>query len=280
MARRLATLATVLALVWTTVAPLGAAAADPPRPERTLPASVSEQRLDRPVRRSDPALTKLHASLRGARGPQRVAVRLAAPPAGAVADQGETAQANQKAAVRRQQDGLIASARKLDRGARVLGRTAVATNIVGLRIDAAVLDDLARDPNVVSIKPIKDYELALSETVPYIGASAVQAAGYTGQGVRVAVLDTGIDYTHAALGGPGPSPPTRPPTARAPATPGTRPSTASSRRRRSSVATTSSARAGRAATASRIPTPTRSTSTATAPTSPTSSVGRRGSPPT
>lgn len=203
MARRLVTLATVFALLGSTVVPMGAAAADPPRPERPLPASVAERRLDRPVHRSDPALTKLHASLRGARGPQRVAVRLAAPPAGAVADQGETAEANQKATVRRQQDRLIASARKLDRAVRVLGRTVVATNVVGLRIDAAALDDLARDPNVVSIKPIKDYELALSETVPYIGATAVQTAGYTGKGVRVAVLDTGIDYTHAALGGPG-----------------------------------------------------------------------------
>jgi subtilisin family serine protease len=203
MARRFTMLATVVALVWTAVAPFGAVAADPPRPERPLPASVLEQRLERPLHRTDPAVAKLHASLRTARGPQRVAVRLSADPAAAVADQGETAEANQKAAVRRQQDGLIAAARKLDRNARVLGRTAVATNIVGLRIEASALAALARDPNVVSIKPIKDYEVALSETVPYIGATAVRAAGYTGKGVRVAVLDSGIDYTHAELGGPG-----------------------------------------------------------------------------
>ena len=43
----------------------------------------------------------------------------------------------------------------------------------------------------------------LSETVPYIGASAVQADGYDGSGVRVAVLDSGIDYNHAAFGGSG-----------------------------------------------------------------------------
>jgi minor extracellular serine protease Vpr len=39
--------------------------------------------------------------------------------------------------------------------------------------------------------------------VPYIGASAVQASGFTGKGIKVAVLDSGVDYTHAALGGSG-----------------------------------------------------------------------------
>src|SRR5207244_6996323 len=48
-----------------------------------------------------------------------------------------------------------------------------------------------------------NYGLDLSETVPYIGATAVQNAGVNGTGVRVAVLDTGIDYTHKFLGGPG-----------------------------------------------------------------------------
>src|SRR5262249_24987583 len=35
------------------------------------------------------------------------------------------------------------------------------------------------------------------------GAKAVQDAGFDGSGVRVAVLDTGIDYTHKFFGGPG-----------------------------------------------------------------------------
>ena len=39
--------------------------------------------------------------------------------------------------------------------------------------------------------------------MPYIGATAVQAMGFDGTGVRVAVLDSGIDYLHANLGGSG-----------------------------------------------------------------------------
>ncbi len=45
--------------------------------------------------------------------------------------------------------------------------------------------------------------MALSETVPYIGAADVQANGFDGSGIRVAVLDSGIDYTHANFAGPG-----------------------------------------------------------------------------
>ena len=72
-----------------------------------------------------------------------------------------------------------------------------------VEIDADSLGVLAADPNVLSIHRIANYELTLLETVPYIGGSAVHDAGYTGEGVRVAILDSGVDYTHANLGGPG-----------------------------------------------------------------------------
>jgi subtilisin family serine protease len=45
--------------------------------------------------------------------------------------------------------------------------------------------------------------MQVSETVPYIGATTVQNQGYDGTGVKVAVLDSGIDYTHARFGGGG-----------------------------------------------------------------------------
>ncbi len=57
------------------------------------------------------------------------------------------------------------------------------------------------------MRPIPTYQVSLANdlagTLPYLGATAVQNSGSTGQGIRVAMLDTGIDYTHYNLGGSG-----------------------------------------------------------------------------
>jgi subtilisin family serine protease len=103
--------------------------------------------------------------------------------------------------LRDQHDALSWAAASL--GGRELGRVSKAHNAVAFSIDASNLPALAAQPGVLAIRPVIDYSIELSETVPYIGATAVQNLGYTGAGVRVAVLDSGIDYTHRNLGGPG-----------------------------------------------------------------------------
>ncbi len=87
--------------------------------------------------------------------------------------------------------------------AEVVASMQLSTNAVVLSVDATDLTELARDTAIVRVVGVSDYRQDLSETVPYIGGDLAHDLGAKGQGVRVAVIDSGIDYTHAALGGPG-----------------------------------------------------------------------------
>jgi subtilisin family serine protease len=86
---------------------------------------------------------------------------------------------------------------------RELAKIRLVLNAIIAEADAATIADIVEDPAVSRVSPVIDYELALSETVPYIGAPPVHDLGVDGSGIRVAVIDSGIDYTHFSLGGAG-----------------------------------------------------------------------------
>ncbi len=70
------------------------------------------------------------------------------------------------------------------------------------RLTAQAAVELASDPNVSYVVP--DVRVtALAQTTPWgitrVGAPTVFGAGNTGAGVKVAVIDSGIDYTHPDL---------------------------------------------------------------------------------
>jgi len=165
---------------------------------RVVPAAVEHLRLESPLAISGTG--GLAAESEAPTG--RVIIRLSED---SVADAKKKGKALglAKKKVDQQQLGFLDRLLALDPSARVLAEVQVVMNAVFVEVDAAVLTQLAADPAVVRIARVGDYELDLSETVPYIGAAAVQAAGYDGTGVRVAVLDSGLDYYHAALGGSG-----------------------------------------------------------------------------
>jgi subtilisin family serine protease len=170
--------------------------------QRPLPAQFSAAKLDAPVQLEavDAESLLLNPALRGLTGRVRVVVRLKG---GEInADTGGDYSAPRQT-TRAQQSSFIAAARSLDATAKVLASMQVVMNAVVLEIDTSALPTLARNPDVESINPVRNYELDLSETVPYIGGTAVHDMGYDGSGVRVAVLDSGVDYYHADLGGSG-----------------------------------------------------------------------------
>ncbi len=204
MVRRLLVILAALSLLM----PAGALARDPETTrDLTSDRSFDDLRLSNPAVDASPdrPASALDPTLRTASGPQRVVVELSAAPVADVAAAGQSAGAQQAQAanVKAQQRDLVARARGLDRRAAVVADLQVSLNAVAMTVDASVLEQLGADPAVISINPVIDYELDLGETVDYVGAAAVQAAGFSGAGVRVAVLDSGIDYLHAALGGSG-----------------------------------------------------------------------------
>jgi subtilisin family serine protease len=199
--KKLASLAGAMALV-VAAGSSGAAPVPERGANRELPASISTLKLKAPLASSEIAVSRLHESLRSAKGEQKVIVRLRNP---SVAQLGVTgsAAAQAKINLRNEQANLLDRIRALDPNARVVASTQIVLNAVFVEVDAAALPKLAMDKDVMRIAPVGNYQLDLSETVPYIGAAAVQAKGVTGRGIKVAVLDSGIDYLHADLGGSG-----------------------------------------------------------------------------
>ncbi len=89
-------------------------------------------------------------------------------------------------------------------GGKVTGRYQYAYNGVRVRAKGNRLTALAAIPGVVAIRPLRTYTIDNVRAVPYVGTPAAwQDSGATGDGVTIAVIDTGIDYTHADFGGPG-----------------------------------------------------------------------------
>lgn len=77
-----------------------------------------------------------------------------------------------------------------------------------LNVPARMLSEIRAIPGVKTVSQAPEYklnhEVNLESSVPLIGAEDVWNYGdATGKGITVAVIDTGIDYTHAAFGGLG-----------------------------------------------------------------------------
>ncbi len=89
-------------------------------------------------------------------------------------------------------------------GGRILARYQYAYNGIKVQTTTARLTKLAAMPGVVAIHPIRILKPANVNAVPYVGApTAWQTNGATGAGQTIAVIDSGIDYTHANFGGAG-----------------------------------------------------------------------------
>lgn len=125
--------------------------------------------------------------------------------------QGQTATAVDRARVGRDyKAAVLAEQADLEnelsaRGLAVVSRTSILLNSVTVHAPPSRLDELKSLPGVLSVHPVRHYKRALATSVPFVGAPTVWATtnGFTGKGVRIGILDSGIDYTHADFGGSG-----------------------------------------------------------------------------
>ncbi|MDO8517806.1 MAG: S8 family serine peptidase [bacterium] len=80
-------------------------------------------------------------------------------------------------------------------------------NGLAITVNAKALKGLANNPNVLKVSPDLKDRIILDLSVDYIKApdawEQTDSGGkaITGQGTRIAIIDTGVDYTHADLGG-------------------------------------------------------------------------------
>jgi minor extracellular serine protease Vpr len=91
------------------------------------------------------------------------------------------------------------------RGGQVLARFHSAINGLKARVHQSDIEYLKTMPGVVAVRRVREYHLNNAESVPFIGAPQVWQGtpGFRGEGIKIAIIDTGVDFTHANFGGPG-----------------------------------------------------------------------------
>ncbi len=108
------------------------------------------------------------------------------------------------ASINQSQENALSAIHALSADIDVLAQTRNLTNGIVVKSKGQSLSSLLNNPLVADILPVYDYELNVVDSAEYMKGTALVNSGVaSGQGIRVAVLDTGVDYTHAAMGGEG-----------------------------------------------------------------------------
>ncbi|WP_105258268.1 S8 family serine peptidase [Pseudoalteromonas sp. T1lg88] len=113
-------------------------------------------------------------------------------------------QATVSANISDMQQRVMSDMQSMDLNLKVITRTSKLANALVVDGQETDIRQLENHTDVKAVYPVYDYELAVADSADYVKATPLVENGLaSGKGVRVAVLDTGIDYTHAAFGGEG-----------------------------------------------------------------------------
>ena len=199
-ARRATTRATVLAmtaLAAATAVPTTAGAATAAPDSRFRQVSVPEGMTFTPASQQDTAKVKVILELAGdSVGDQIAAAALAGR---TLSDADRTAARSRISNAQKSVVDVVQA-----NGGQVLARYQDAYNGLAVKVARRDLAALRRTPGVVSVQAVGMHKIDNVTSVKFIGGNqAWSSSGVTGKGTKVAIIDTGIDYTHANFGGKG-----------------------------------------------------------------------------
>ncbi len=111
----------------------------------------------------------------------------------------------QLARIRGAQQRVLAKLASFGRNARVLYTVQSAYNGIAAKIDASIVPELRANADIKAVHRLPIHTIENSTSVPFIkGVNAWMATnGNAGQGIKIGIIDTGVDYLHANFGGPG-----------------------------------------------------------------------------
>lgn len=207
------------ALTLSLVAPAAGAAPSERQIELNNPLSAEEARQIKDMLKQRAKLAEFPAldqSLqRSAGGPTRVIVELSTEPValakGLSSIQGQSfsssAEAKVEAQVQLEQQTFIRSLNTKNITHEISDQYSYAFNGVSMEIDGSKVEALLDIPGVLGVYPDLEVTVGpkgevnpyMKDTGPFIGAPDVWDLGYTGKGIKVGVIDTGIDYAHPVL---------------------------------------------------------------------------------
>ena len=105
--------------------------------------------------------------------------------------------------IRREQEAV--EALLASRQATVIGRLSRLVNGLQVLVPESQIPALGTLPGVIQVERARHYKPLASQSIPWVGAPQAWAApnGFNGDGIRIGIIDSGIDYTHADFGGSG-----------------------------------------------------------------------------
>ncbi len=125
---------------------------------------------------------------------------------------------DRKARLLEEQESVIAQLQEINPEIKIVTKYRLVLNAISFVASSKDAEKIAKIQGVAKVVENTNFErpktssteniqkLASSldkNSVTFIGADKLHKLGITGKGMRVGIIDTGIDYTHSMLGGPG-----------------------------------------------------------------------------